>query len=450
MKLLQVAHTFLPKYVAGTEIYTYEISQALRKKKNEVRIAYTDPLSHAYALNKIKYKEITCYEMQKDISNIFSFEDSFRDKTIEDFFIDILNDYKPDLIHYQHVMFLSTNIIELAKKRKIRQVLSLHDFWFQCLTHKRITTENMLCVNPTIDTCIKCHKDLLNRNIVVPPFRLHNIDPFISFLRKRGSLDALTDKVQSRIAHTVNYHFNKNKLREQLADRLNAHRNVLKSVDLVIYPTKFLQTELYKWDLKGKSNIISSDGIQDAYFRKFKRIRSKKIRFAFIGSIVAAKGLLVLVKAWEKANTAKAILKVYGNISDDPDYAKKVMEIVSRQKNIEIKGGFKPDQIGKVFEEIDMLIVPSTWFENAPLVLRDALLSHTPAIATNLGGLTELINEKKSGLLFENGNSDDLADKIAKVIKNPELLRSFAFPRQKNIKQNADELISLYRKIYEN
>lgn len=450
MKILQVVHTFLPKFVAGTEIYTYEIAQALRKKRNEVGIAYTDPLSYTYALNKIKYKEITCYEMQKDINSIYSFEDSFRDKKIEDFFIDILNDYKPDLIHYQHVMFLSTNIIELAKKRKIRQVISLHDFWFQCLTHKRITTENKLCVNPTIDTCIKCHKDLLNRNIAVPPFRLHNIDPFISFLKKEGSLNALTDKIQSRIAHTVNYHFNKNIFRKQLVDRLNAHRNVLKSVDVVIYPTKFLQTELYKWNLKGKENKISSDGIQDTYFRKFKRTRSQKIRFAFIGSIVAAKGLLVLVKAWERADTANAVLKVYGNMSDDPDYAKKVLQIANRHMNIEIKGGFKPDQIGKVFEEIDMLIVPSTWFENAPLVIRNALLSHTPAIATNLGGMTEVINEKKSGLLFENGNSDDLADKMTKVIENPELLNSFAFPIQKNIEKNADEMISLYKKIYEN
>jgi len=433
MKILQVAHTFLPKFVAGTEIYTFEISQALKSKKNNLRIAYTDPLANAYTLRKLDYGGIICYEIQKDINNVFSFEDSFQDKQVEDFFIDILDDYQPDVIHYQHLMFLSNNIIKQAKKRNIKQLMSLHDFWFQCLTHKRITTDNTLCVNPTIDKCIKCHTDLLNRTLPVP-----------------ASLKTFSKNFAKKIKNNFYYHYRKKLLKKQLLYRLHSHREVLQSVDLVIYPTKFLQDELYQWELKGKNNLISNDGIQDKYFRNFKKTHSKTLRFGFIGSIVPAKGLMILVKAWEKIKRNHAVLQIYGNFSDDPHYAKNVKQIIANCKNIEIKGAFKPDQIAKIFKQIDVLIIPSTWFENAPLVLRNSFLAKTPVIGTNLGGISELIKDGVNGFLFENENSDDLAKKIDHIINNPEILKKFRFPKQKTIDENAQELIRLYARFKKN
>lgn len=450
MKILQVVHTFLPKFVAGTEVYTFGITQALKKAGHDVRIVYTDPLADSYSLKKVNYKGINCYEIQKDINNIYSFEDSFQDKQVENFFMDVLNDFKPDIIHYQHIMFLSTKIIEVAKKKNIRQIISLHDFWFQCLTHKRITTDHKLCINPTLDKCVKCHFDLLNRTISVPPFRLNNLSGYLTFLEKKGSMASLGNKIKKRIENLINYNLRKNKLKEQLLYRLNAFRTALKSVDTVIYPTKFLQQELYLWSLKGSNDLISSDGIQDKYFKTFKRARSKIIRFGFIGSIVQAKGLIVLVSAWEKIKDNNTTLKIYGSFTDDPDYSKHVMTIVKRCHNIEVKGSFKPDWIAKVFEDIDVLIVPSTWFENAPLVIRNAFLSHTPVITTNLGSLPELINEKNSGLLFENENADDLAEKINSIIKDRRILNNFKFPKQKNVIENAEELIGIYKNFIKN
>ena len=379
--------------------------------------------------------------------NVFSFKDSFQDKQVKDFFINILDDYKPNIIHYQHLMFLSTDIIKMASKKNIHQVISLHDFWFQCLTHKRITNENKLCVNPTIEKCTKCHLNLINRTLPMPPLKMDSIN-IMPFLRNTALL-ARINKYKKRMRNLTDYYFYRNKLSSQVKYRINTFKEVLKLVDAVVYPTKFLQTELYKWGIKGKNNLISNDGIQNKYFDNFEKKKSKIIRFGFIGSIVHAKGLIVLVQAWKKINSDRAVLKIYGNFSDDPIYAKKVIKIINKCKNIQIKGTFNHDQIGIVFSQLDVLIVPSTWFENAPLVIRNAFLAKTPVIGTNLGGISEMITDKKNGLLFENGNVDDLYNKISYFIQHPKSIEKMGknCPPQKTIIENALELKSIYKSL---
>jgi len=433
MKILIVVHTFLPKFLAGTEIYTYELTQALKKRNLEVRILYTNPLGQAYSLKKLVFNKIVCYEVQKDIRKVYHFKESYQDERVENFFLDVLADYKPDLIHYQHLMFLSTNMVRIALKRNICQVISVHDFWLQCLTHKRITTDNELCVNPTIKKCAKCQSHLINRYLSLEstskPFLLTTID-----------------KTKYKIKRSADYYFKRQELMKEITDRIDEFKDILRMVDAVTYPTKFLQKELFLWQLKGKRNIISTDGIQDEYFKNFKKIKSKKIRFGFIGSIVPAKGLIILVQAWEKLNNKKAILKIYGNFLDDPDYAKKITKIINQCNNIELMGTFDQDKIADAFKQLDVLIVPSTWYENAPLVIRDAFLAQIPVIGTDLGGISELIINNKNGLLFNNENVDDLYDKISYLIDHPKEITRMGknCPKQKNMTENAEEMELLY------
>ncbi len=72
--------------------------------------------------------------------------------------------------------------------------------------------------------------------------------------------------------------------------------------------------------------------------------------------------------------------------------------------------------------EIDILVVPSLWYENAPLVIYEAFASNTPVIATALGGMAEAVTHEVNGLLFDRGNVPELANMLQRVVAEPGLV----------------------------
>jgi glycosyltransferase involved in cell wall biosynthesis len=66
------------------------------------------------------------------------------------------------------------------------------------------------------------------------------------------------------------------------------------------------------------------------------------------------------------------------------------------------------------------LVIPSIWYENFPRTIVEAFATGLPVIASRIGALTDLVHDGETGLLFEPGNSRDLADKIAWTQDNPD------------------------------
>ena len=85
-------------------------------------------------------------------------------------------------------------------------------------------------------------------------------------------------------------------------------------------------------------------------------------------------------------------------------------------------GEFEHDNIGRVLEEISVLVVPSIWSENSPLVILEAFLSKTPVIASRIGGIPEMVRDGVNGLLCKPKDVDDLREKVTSLISNPLLL----------------------------
>ncbi len=99
--------------------------------------------------------------------------------------------------------------------------------------------------------------------------------------------------------------------------------------------------------------------------------------------------------------------------------------------------------------EVDVLVVPSMWYENMPLVINEAFLSKTPVIASDIGGIPELIRDGVDSILFKAGDIEDLRKKIEYVINNPDIIEKFKknMPRVKSIEDNARETEKLYNKL---
>jgi len=99
-----------------------------------------------------------------------------------------------------------------------------------------------------------------------------------------------------------------------------------------------------------------------------------------MGRVIPAKGIRVLIDAFKGID---AELSIYGNVGSQRRFM--------QQPNIQFKGGYDNSNINQVLDEIDVLIVPPIWLENSPLVIQEAFLAGIPVIASNIGGMKELI-----------------------------------------------------------
>ena len=96
--------------------------------------------------------------------------------------------------------------------------------------------------------------------------------------------------------------------------------------------------------------------------------------------------------------------------------------------------------------DLDVLVVPSRWYENAPGVIFEAFAARMPVIATDLGGMSEFVRPGKNGLLFALDRAEDLAGQLRTLIEDRSLLGRLlaGIEPVKTVDEYAGELIELY------
>jgi glycosyltransferase involved in cell wall biosynthesis len=98
---------------------------------------------------------------------------------------------------------------------------------------------------------------------------------------------------------------------------------------------------------------------------------------------------------------------------------------------------------------MDVLVVPSLWLENSPLVIHEAFMCGVPVVGARIGGIGGLIADGVNGLLFEAGSDAALADALTLLIEEPSRLERWraALPEVKPIDQDADEWTRTYQTL---
>jgi glycosyltransferase involved in cell wall biosynthesis len=115
-------------------------------------------------------------------------------------------------------------------------------------------------------------------------------------------------------------------------------------------------------------------------------------------------------------------------------------------ERITFAGTFPPEGIGAVLTEMEVLVVPSRWYENTPLVVYSAFAAGTPVVATNLGGLSEVVKHEENGMLFELEDAEGLAKQLRRLGGESGLLERLraGIGPVKTVEENAAELEALY------
>jgi glycosyltransferase involved in cell wall biosynthesis len=240
----------------------------------------------------------------------------------------------------------------------------------------------------------------------------------------------------------------------KLRERYSSIKELLNDVDLFLTPSSYLKDKFTEFGIQADKIKFIQNGLSGSLFQDIQKTISNKIRFAFIGTILPAKGVAVLIKAFNRVNRSGAELKIYGDLHSYADFEHypAYLKSIIKNKNIKLMGEFDHSEISVIFKEIDVLVVPSIWHENSPLVINEAFLSKTTVIASNIGGIPELVKDGFNGLLFRPGNVSDLHEKIEYMLDNPGIVAELRknIGNVKTIRENAEEIACLYDNFLRN
>lgn len=142
-------------------------------------------------------------------------------------------------------------------------------------------------------------------------------------------------------------------------------------------------------------------------------------------------------------------MSLYGDPTQFPKYTKRLHKLAGDDSRVEFAGTFVPDRIGDILFQLDVLVVPSIWYENTPLVIHSAQQANVPVIASNVSGTCEIIKDGFNGILFERGASKQLATIIKKLCEDRSLLRRLSNASKPTIsmREYADKLEEIYEEI---
>jgi glycosyltransferase involved in cell wall biosynthesis len=147
-------------------------------------------------------------------------------------------------------------------------------------------------------------------------------------------------------------------------------------------------------------------------------------------------------------------LLVYGKPYDSVYYDEILMKTRGLPADaVKFCGPYKNnfEELWKVLSSFDVLIFPSVWEENSPIVLREALLSGKPVIASNLGGVPEIVEDSMNGILFDPFKEGDLLEKTRTIMSDKDLLTRLIQSAQKikldSLEEHFEKVVAIYKSI---
>jgi len=229
---------------------------------------------------------------------------------------------------------------------------------------------------------------------------------------------------------------------------MTAVRKLFEGVDLFIAPSPFLREKFIQFGLDPDRITFSDYGIAPLGELPPPRAPEHPICFTFVGTLVEHKGLHVLIDAFNRLPHDEAELNVYGDLSEFTGYVQRIQAAIAHP-GITLRGRAENRDIPRILSETDVLIVPSIWFENSPITIHEAFLARVPVIASRFGGMADLVEDGRNGMLFDLGDADDLHRCLKHFVDAPETIETIRpDPAEvKSVASDAQWMIETYQRL---
>ena len=435
MLILQVTHRFLPEHIGGIAAYTLNLSLQL-SNSHRVRI-FSCTHNQSDNGNYEEDMEYSGLAVRKVSCNCQSIKPvsiaTFKNRAVVEKFEKFIRESTPDIVHIQHSDELPVDLASVCKQYGVPVVLTLHDYTFVCPTEYLIDTNGELCERIPGRECLNC--------VIPAPFSKMSGLVNQKFLNSLASL--YYSLAKGKLEGSKSYSLGEIRALRYRMDNL---KKKLMKADMIIAPSKLLRDRAVRYGIPEEKIVHILNGIKHSNL-PVKKSKSAKIRFGFIGRVVPIKGVHVLIKAFNELDSDSAELRIYG--AADAGYLDKLKNMATSIDDIQFLGRFEPHEVYNILSEIDVLVIPSICCENMPLVALEALTSKTPVIASNAGGLSELINDKENGFLFPMGNDKELCKRMKLFLEDPNTAQKLIenIKPVKSIEENAHDVEEIYMRV---
>jgi glycosyltransferase involved in cell wall biosynthesis len=291
--------------------------------------------------------------------------------------IPLVRDLRPDIIHLHHLLLFGTEGLDMLRRAapQARIVMTLHDYFLICPREGQLlTAADRLCDGPSPTRCRGCFGGR----------------PAADFaLRDIGLRDAL------------------------------------RMVDQLVAPSAFLRDRFVAAGWPAERFVVLPNAVPAADPAPPRdSADGRRDRFAVFGNVNRFKGTLVALRASARLSEAGVAhrLAVHGGTAWQTDaFLAEFQAALAAAPDATHQGGYAAADLPGLIAAADWVVVPSIWFENAPLVILEAFRHRRPVICGGIGGMAELVADGVNGLHAPPGDPDGLASVMARAAGNPAL-----------------------------
>jgi glycosyltransferase involved in cell wall biosynthesis len=455
MRILHAIHDFLPRHQAGSEIYAFELCRELGRAHHvTVLCADYDPSrAHGHVSWRV-YEGLPVVELANNW-RCTSFEDTYRPPVVGDRIAQVLHAVQPDVIHVHNLLTLSFDLPLLAGQHGIPVVATLHDYSLVCPAggQRLHRSEEHSCEIIDTERCVRCFRESpLQAQIAFgrvagftgAPGPLHRA--VSATLHRLPRLAACAEEaVRQAPAMKLSV--------EGIERRLSAARRLFDLIDLFVAPSKSMAAEFQRLGLDEAKIRVSDYGFAPLGPASQNGNGADRglLRIGFVGTLVWHKGAHVLLEAVRSLPGGSYEVRVFGDPGLFPDYAAG-LRAQAAGLPVRFMGGFDRGQRADVYKQMDVLVVPSLWLENSPLVIHEAFMAGVPVVGARAGGIAELVDDGQTGLLYNPTSSVELTMALRRLVENRETLDELrravrSKPRVKSIEDDAREWEQTYTEV---
>lgn len=277
----------------------------------------------------------------------------------------VLAETRPDVVHLHGLDRLGIEVLPVIRRKapRARVVLTLHDYQLICANDGLLMSpgEGARCLGATPDGCRRC------------------------FPERTAAQHAL---------------------------RRTTLLAALSAVDCLVAPSAFLRDRFVAWGVAPKRMALIPNAVALAAPAPGTAPRARRDRFGFFGQVAAHKGVLVLLDAARRLKGTGVGVTVHGGLGHAPSDFREAFgtALAAADPVAQHLGPYHRSETMARMRAVDWVVVPSLWWENAPLVVEEARAAGRPVIVSGHGGLAEIVSHGVDGLHVPAGDAAALAE----------------------------------------
>lgn len=397
LKILFANKFFYLKGGAETVMFD-EIDLMRQHQVDVVEFSMVDPRNRPsmYASYFVSPKDYRSNSRARRLRSALSFIHS---REAVDKITTLIRDQRPDILHCHNIYHqLTPSIINAASRARIPIVLTLHDYKVICPVYTRLSNG---------EVCTKCSD---------------------------GRYEALlTQRCADRSVAQSGLLW--------AEARFHAAAGSYRRVDKFIAPSRFMRDAVAP--LLGDSRVVYiPNGVDTSRIAVSRQDRGFAL---YLGRLSPEKGVETLLRAHAADNAAWRLV-----VAGSGPLQGKLQSVFPLA---EFTGHLAGAGLETKLREASVIVVPSEWHENNPLSVLEAMAYGKPIIASDIGGIPELVRHGQTGLLFEPKNTQQLSSYIRTLLSDPDLRRKFGNQARKvaeeeySLARHGAAVLSLYESL---